>query len=65
VINASLLAAHVTDPILQQRANAEVPLIRRVAAELAERVALVPFQVSEPTGAARLREVARAISPKN
>lgn len=60
VINASLLAAQVTDPVLQQRANAEVPLIRRVAADLAKRVALVPFQVSEPTGAARLREVAGA-----
>jgi arsenite-transporting ATPase len=60
VINASLLAAQVTDPVLQQRANAEVPLIRRVAADLAKRVALVPFQVSEPTGPARLREVAGA-----
>ena len=60
VINASLLAAHVTDLVLQQRAHAEVPLIRRVAAELAERVALVPFLVSEPTGAERLREVAGA-----
>lgn len=60
VINASLLAATVTDPVLQQRANAEVPLIRRVAADLAKRVALVPFQVSEPTGPARLREVAGA-----
>ena len=60
VINASLLAAQVTDPVLQQRANAEVSLIRRVAADLAKRVALVPFQVSEPTGPARLREVAGA-----
>ena len=60
VINASLLAAQVTDPVLQQRAYAEVPLIRRVAGGLAQRVALVPFQVSEPTGAARLREMAGA-----
>jgi arsenite-transporting ATPase len=58
VINASLLAAQATDPILQQRANAEAPLIRRVAADLAERVALVPFQATEPIGPSRLREVA-------
>lgn len=63
VINASLLAAQVTDPVLQQRANAEAPLIRRVATDLAERVALVPFQVSEPTGPARLREIAGANQP--
>jgi arsenite-transporting ATPase len=60
VINASLCAAQATDPVLRQRPNAEAPLIRRVAADLAERVALVPFQVSEPTGAPRLREVAGA-----
>lgn len=57
VINASLLAAHPTDPVLQQRANAEVPLIRRVTDELAHRVALMPFQVSEPSGPERLREL--------
>ena len=60
VVNASLLAARVTDPVLQQRAHAEVPLINRVAADLAHRVALVPFQVSEPSGPERLRQVAGA-----
>jgi arsenite-transporting ATPase len=60
VVNASLLAAQVTDPILRQRANAEARLIRRVARDLATRVALVPFQVNEPTGPARLRDVAGA-----
>ncbi len=58
VINASLLAAHPTDPVLQQRANAEVALIRRVSDDLARRVALVPFQVSDASGNARLRELA-------
>jgi len=57
VINASLLAAHPTDPVLRQRANAEGALIRRVAADLARRVALVPFQVSDASGTARLREL--------
>lgn len=57
VINASLLAAHPTDPVLQQRASAEVALVRKVTADLAQRVAFVPFQVSEPTGPVRLREL--------
>jgi arsenite-transporting ATPase len=30
VINASLLAARPTDPVLRQRANAEVALVRKV-----------------------------------
>ena len=58
VINGSLVAAKPTDPVLEQRAIAEVPLILRVAADLAQRVALVPFQVSEPSGPERLREMA-------
>jgi arsenite-transporting ATPase len=58
VINASLWAAHPADPVLRQRANAEVGLIRRVAADLARRVALVPFQASDLSGPARLRELA-------
>ena len=57
VINASLLAARPTDPVLRQRASAEGALIRRVTGDLAHRVALVPFQVRELTGAARLREL--------
>jgi arsenite-transporting ATPase len=58
VINASLLAAHPTDPVLQQRASAEVALIRKVSNDLAHRAALVPFQVSDASGPARLRELA-------
>ncbi len=66
VINASLLAAHPRDPVLQQRADAEVSLIRTVATALARRVTLIPFQVSEPTGPARLLElVATAPTPMN
>ena len=57
VINASLRAAHPSDPVLQQRADAEVALIRTVATELARRITLISFQVSEPTGPARLREL--------
>ena len=58
VINASLWAARPTDPVLWQRADAEVALIRRVANDLARRVALVPFQVGDASGTARLRELA-------
>jgi arsenite-transporting ATPase len=58
IINGSLLAAHPTDPVLRQRANAEAVLIRRVSDGLARRVALVPFQVSDLSGPARLRELA-------
>ena len=58
VINASLWAARPTDPVLRQRADAEVALIRRVANDLARRVALVPFQVGDASGTARLRELA-------
>ena len=57
VINASLLAAHPTDPVLAQRANAEIELVRKVNKDLARRVTLVPFQVGEPTGLVRLREL--------
>ena len=58
VINASLLAARPTDPVLRQRANAEVALIQKVSDDLTRRVAVVPFQVSDASGPARLRELA-------
>jgi arsenite-transporting ATPase len=59
VINASLAAADPRDPILVQRAVAEIAQIRRVRDELAKRVAVVPFQTEEPVGPARLRRLAR------
>jgi arsenite-transporting ATPase len=55
VINASLAAAQPADPLLRSRAAAEIPQIGKVRAELARRIALVPFQADEPVGAARLR----------
>ena len=51
-------AARPTDPVLRQRADAEVALIRRVTNDLARRVALVPFQVGDASGPAGLRELA-------
>ena len=57
VINASLAAARPRDPILVQRAAAEVAQIRRVRDELAPRVAIIPFQTEEPVGPALLRRL--------
>lgn len=57
VINASLAAARPRDPILVQRAAAEVAQIRRVCDQLANRVAIIPFQTEEPVGPALLRRL--------
>lgn len=55
VINNSLAAAAPSDPVLRQRAIAEMEQIRRVASELAERVYVVPRLHAEPRGVAGLR----------
>lgn len=59
VVNQSLAATHVTDPVLAQRAAAEVPLIERVRAVLAARTAVVPLLAESPVGPERLREMLR------
>lgn len=58
VINASLAAAKPRDPVLASRARAELNEIRRVTAGLEKRTVLVPFQLEEPTGVARLLAIA-------
>lgn len=58
VINGSLAAAQPRDPVLRARAAAEIPLIRRVKDQLARRVALIPFQATEPVGVERLYALA-------
>lgn len=58
VVNQSLAASPVSDPVLASRARAEVPLIERVRGELAGRVAVVPVLAEAPVGPERLREVA-------
>jgi arsenite-transporting ATPase len=60
VINASLAAARPTDPILRARAAAELVQIAKVRAQLANRVALIPFQAEEPVGIERLSVLAGA-----
>lgn len=57
VINSSLAAAAPTDPLLVERAQAELKQIRRVQSELSRRVAVVPFLAEEPTGFGPLREL--------
>jgi arsenite-transporting ATPase len=58
VINGSLAAAHPTDPILRARAAAEIAQIMKVKEQLAQRLALIPFQPEEPVGIERLTALA-------
>ena len=60
VINQSLAAAPVTDPLLVARAGAEWPLIDRVRRELAARTAIVPMLEAPPVGAEALRALLQA-----
>lgn len=54
VINASLAATGSADPCLRQRIAAEHQQLARVRTQLAERLAVVPWQREEPVGPARL-----------
>jgi arsenite-transporting ATPase len=58
VINASLAAARPIDPILVQRAQAELEQIHKVKERCANRVVVVPWQTEEPVGPERLRQLA-------
>ena len=58
VVNQSLAASQVSDPLLAARAAAEIPLIERVRDELAVRAAVVPVLAEAPVGPDRLRELA-------
>ena len=57
VINASLLAARPSDPLLSARAVSEKPQIEYVRQHLAERIALVPFLAVEPLRREGLRAI--------
>ena len=67
VVNQSLAAAKPSDPLLVERAHAEVPQIEAVQNEHAERTALAPWMPDEPVGPDRLQALARgtteAVSP--
>jgi arsenite-transporting ATPase len=61
VINGSMAAARPRDPLLLQRAAAELEQIRLVQEQFARRVIIVPWQVNEPTGPAPLRQLAQGV----
>lgn len=61
VVNASLAAAGPTDPVLVERAAAELEQIAAVTKGLATRVAVVPWLPEEPRGAERLRQLAQPV----
>ncbi len=54
VVNGSFAAAGSSDPCLAQRIRAEREQIADVRDRLAKRVAIVPWQIEEPVGPARL-----------
>lgn len=58
VVNQSLAASEVTDPVLASRAAAEAPLVARVRDELASRAVIVPVLAETPVGPDRLLELA-------
>lgn len=58
VIKGGLAAAQPRDLLLQARAAAEIPQIRKVKELLAKRVVLIPFQTDEPVGVKRLNSLA-------
>jgi arsenite-transporting ATPase len=55
VINQSLAALDVTDPVLRPRQTQEAKYIREVTEQQAPRTALVPWQKVPPVGTERLR----------
>jgi arsenite-transporting ATPase len=59
VINASLAAAGVHDPLLRARVAQELRQIERVRGGLARRVAVVPWASEPPVGADRLAALVR------
>ena len=62
VVNGSVAAAHPTTDFLQRRAAAEAGPISEVERQ-SGRLALVPIQVDEPVGVARLAALGRNQSP--
>ncbi len=59
VVNQSLAAAGPSDPLLVERAHAEVPQIEAVRTDHAERAALAPWMPDEPVGPDHLQALAR------
>lgn len=58
IINNSVAAANTQSPLLQLRAQNEIPQIQNVLTEHAKRVAIVPLQAEEPIGVDALIQLA-------
>lgn len=58
IINNSVAAANTQSPLLQLRAQNEIPQIQNVLTEHAKRVAIVPLQAEEPIGVDALTQLA-------
>ena len=59
LINNSLMLAHSTSPLLQQRALNEQQFLAQVTEQHAKRWAVVPLQLEDPTGITRLQQLCR------
>ncbi len=60
IINQSLFAASVTDPVLAARADAETHVIEEVLSRFATRVVLLPMLPDSPTGPAGIEALVSA-----
>ncbi|QEG21733.1 arsenical pump-driving ATPase [Mariniblastus fucicola] len=58
VINQSFQSLDVSDPVLLQRKQNEVPFVREVRDSLSNRLAILPWQKESPTGLENLRRLA-------
>ncbi len=58
VINQSFRATDTKDPVLAERGRLEQRYISEVRETLASRVALIPWQIEDPIGSERLRQIA-------
>jgi len=65
VVNQSLAAAGPSDPLLVERAHAEVAQIEAVQNEHAERIALAPWMPEEPVGPEPLQALAGGVIRPN
>jgi arsenite-transporting ATPase len=57
IINATMIGSGTTDPVLEQRAQLELPHVRRVVESLAAHAWLVPWQPVAPTGRQGLQDL--------
>lgn len=58
IINNSVAASNTRSPLLQLRAQSEIPQIQKVVTEYAQRFAVIPLQAEEPVGVEALTKLA-------